>query len=195
MEIILLQTTETCLLLWECGAKRRDTIRLVKSIQLVQRTLGRFTRWAALQKFPSVGKINDWNGSVFFAAANLYLSVIKMLSAKEIPCSLSQTWGHPFSLWLMLWWFMWRTIFWTRPKSIRHHFKVFSHAGQGFCSCQRNPKLRETIAEMNSVNEQSQAIGLAGSKRCRIPCFKDQAAFFKLRDLMAFLLRSSVVLV
>lgn len=67
-------------------------------MQLVQRTLGRFTGWAALQKFPSVGKINDWNGSVFFAAANLYLSVIKMLSAKEIPCSLSQTWGHPFSL-------------------------------------------------------------------------------------------------
>jgi len=86
---------------FHCGSaeqKRRDTIRLVKSMQLVQRTLGRFPGWAALQNFPSVGKINNWNGSVFFATANLYLGVIKMLSAKEIPCSLSQTWGHPFSL-------------------------------------------------------------------------------------------------
>lgn len=43
-------------------------------------------------------KINDWNRSVFFATANLYLSVIKMLLAKEMPCSLSRTWGHPLRL-------------------------------------------------------------------------------------------------
>lgn len=85
-----------------CGSaeqkKGRDTIRLVKSTQLVQRTRGHLAGRAVVQKFPSVGKIHDWNGSVSFATANLYLSVIKLLSAKEIPCSLSQTWGHPFSL-------------------------------------------------------------------------------------------------
>lgn len=167
-------------------------IRLVKWMQLVQWTPGRFTGWV-WQKFPSVGKINDWNGLVFFfATANLYLSVIKMLSAKEIPCSFSQTWGHPFSLWC-----------YGGLCGVLYSEPDPSQLGTVSKCFLRQPEVLLVPTESETRGNDSgdefcegaqPGHGLAGSKRCRIPCFKDQAAYFKLWDLMAFLLRSSVVL-
>lgn len=122
----------------------------------------------------------------FFATANLYLSVIKMLSAKEIPCSFSQTWGHPFSLWC-----------YGGLCGVLYSEPDPSQLGTVSKYFLRQPEVLLVPTESETRGNDSgdefcegaqPGHGWAGSKRCRIPCFKDQAAYFKLWDLMAFLL-------